>query len=364
MMAIYMAALSRAMLVWAKRDGNSSQSLPNLKVSIILPFRNEAENLPNLLSSLAAQNYPDLEVIFVNDHSEDASVQVLEKALQSFPFPYQLPGLTKTTGKKAAIEKAVSVANGEIILTTDADCEMGEDWVKEMIRPFANEKVKMVSGPLQLTGKGLFQRWQKMEFATLITLGAVSVRSGKPTMANGANLAYRKEVFQALHGFEDIMHTPSGDDELLMMKVSKAYPKGVVFRKSKAAIVSTMAIPNWQGLKQQRLRWASKWKVGKRPATQAMALFVFLLNLSWLLLPLFSYLGWVAPEAPIRVYSIRFIIEAIWVMCLAGFFHQAISVRALIIHQFLYPFYVVYFGLMANFGNFQWKGRNYPVQVQ
>ena len=104
--------------------------------------------------------------------------------------------------------------------------------------------------------------------------------------------------------------------------------------------------------------------MGKRPATRAIALFVFALNLCWLLLPLFSFLNWVAPEMLIWVYGIRFVAETLWIICLKGFFHQVLSLSTLVIHQFLYPLYVVYVGLMANFGNYRWKGRSYRVWVK
>ena len=361
-MAVYVAALFQALWVWLKRDADLP--LPNVKVTVVVPFRNEEENLCNLSDCLATQTYNLLEVIFVNDHSEDSSVQVLESTLQSFPFSYKLLSLGHKTGKKAAIARGVAESAGEIILTTDADCSPGDAWVDAMIRPFHDARVKLVSGPVSLTGDGVFRRWQKMEFATLIALGAVFIRKGKPTMGNGANLAYRKSAFEEVGGFGGIEETPSGDDELLMMKVSQAYPNAVVFRKSEAAMVSTPAIPCWSALRQQRLRWASKWKSGKRPATRAIALFVFALNLCWLLLPLFGFLHWVAPEMLIWVYGIRFAAEALWIICLKGFFHQVLSLRALVIHQFLYPSYVVYVGLMANFGNYRWKGRSYRIRVK
>jgi len=364
LMSIYVLGLLRAMMVWGKKNRLPVDLEQGLKVSVIVPFRNEAEHLPLLIESLRHQNYPELEVIFINDHSIDDSLIVLERALNEFPFPYQVIQLKAQSGKKAAISHGIAAASGEIILTTDADCEFEPEWVSEMAAPFADELVQMVAGPVALTGKSLFQRWQKMEFATLIALGAVSIRKGTPSMANGANLAYRKSVFEAVNGFEGVDQTPSGDDELLMMKVHQDQPGSIVFNKSRKAIVSTAALKSWSALRHQRLRWASKWKVGKRPGTAALALFIFLLNLMWLLLPVFSWLDWVDPEVAIRTYSIRFVIEAIWVMVVAVFFDQAISIRAFILHQYLYPFYVIYFGLMANFGNYKWKGRSYSVQVQ
>ena len=364
LMLLYVAALLRGMGLWSVKDPDANTEVPELKASIIVPFRNEQAHLEALVKSLAAQQYQKLEVIFVNDHSTDQSAESLKELIPQIPYPTQLLSLEQAEGKKAAIAHGIANASGDIILTTDADCTMDPNWVKEMLRPFNDERIQMVSGPVALTGKGLFQRWQQMEFASLIATGAASIRAGKPTMANGANLAYRKPAFEAVGGFENISQTPSGDDELLMMKLNEAFPKGVAFRKAVEATVHTAAHKSWSAFKHQRLRWASKWQVGKRPATRLIALFIFLINLLWLVLPLFAWLDWVAPETPIRIYNLRFIIEAIWLMCLARFFPNALSVRCLILHQLLYPLYVIYFGLMANFGNYQWKGRSYAVRVQ
>lgn len=360
----YALFLLTGLVTWSRKDRWAEVDSETETVTVIVPFRNEQSQLAALVAHLQNQTYQRFGVIFINDHSTDNSVEVLEKALLNVGFEHQLVHLKEATGKKAAIAAGAMAADGGLILTTDADCEFGQDWITEMVKPFQEPTIQMVAGPVALTGKRLFQRWQKMEFATLQAIGAILIRKGHPSMANGANLAYRKSAFEAVAGFEGIDQTPSGDDELLLMKVQNAFPGSITFRKAAGAMVTTAALERWQDFKNQRLRWASKWQVGRRRSAMSVALFVFVLNLSWFLLPLLAFAGLVSSDDVLGIWRLRFVIEALWVMWLTRFFVSALSIRAFYLHQFLYPVYVIYFGLMANFGNYHWKGRSYKVRWQ
>lgn len=335
-----------------------------LKVSVIVPFRNEEQHLEQLVKALAHQAHPDFEVIFVNDHSTDASEKLLDKALSSVSFDFQLLNLKDTSGKKAALTQGIAVAKGEVILTTDADCLFGEHWVEKMAVPFGDKGVQMVSGPVKLTGKTFFQKWQQMEFSVLIATGAAGIAWQKPSMANGANLAYRKSAFESVGGFKGIDRIASGDDELLMMKMYQQYPGSIRFMKAFDALVSTEALAGWKDFKNQRLRWAGKWSYGKRKSAIMGALAVFVFNLSVLLLPVLALLGSLAWWQVAAFLLSRLLTECVLVAVLSHFFKHKLSVSALLLHQILYPFYAIYFGMAANFGNYQWKGRSYKVQAQ
>lgn len=364
---VYVLMILEVITLWWKsvdvQDGITSNQ-ERTSVSVIVPFRNEGRNLPFLIESLDQQSYKKFEVVFVNDHSGDNSLEILQEKLQRVSFDFQLLSLDQEEGKKAAIAYGINHAKGEVMLTTDADCTFGPNWVGSMAGPFSRKEVQLVTGPVRLLAKTLFQRWQQMEFMTLITVGAATVKAGFPTMANGANLAYRKEAFQKVNGFEGIMQSPSGDDELLMMKVQRAFPGGVVFQKSKGALVETLAIKTWSGFKQQRLRWASKWKVGSRWTIRLIAISLFLYHLTLILIPLAYLSGFITPDDLLGLLGTRLVAELVLLRVITGFYDAIISLRAFLLHQLLYPFYVIYFGLMANFGNYQWKGRSYTVRRQ
>lgn len=333
-------------------------------VSVIVPFRNEARHLERLVSALERQSHSSFEVIFINDHSSDTSLELLATLLSAVSFSYKQESLDETSGKKAAISRGVQLSQGEVILTTDADCVFGKDWVQEMSLPFADGSIQMISGPVKLMGQSLFQKWQQMEFSMLIATGAAGIAWQKPSMANGANLAYRKSVFEEVNGFAGVDAIASGDDELLLMKVQQRHPGSIRFLKHTNALVCTEALEYWSDFRDQRLRWASKWRFGKRKAAMTGAIAVFVFNLSVLILPVLAGLGLLTWGQAGLFFLGRLLLEAFLVLMLNRFFRSKLSVVALLLHQILYPFYAIYFGVAANFGNFHWKGRSYKVQVQ
>lgn len=359
----YWLVLMSIIRAWAGIK-SSLQNSVGLSVSVIIPFRNEARHLEELVRTLGQQAYPHFEVIFVNDYSTDASEQLLAELLDDVGFDYQLLSLGGATGKKAAISQGVRVAKGEIILTTDADCVFTEHWIERMVGAFTDDTIQMVSGPVKLVGGSLFQKWQQMEFSVLIATGAAGISWQKPSMANGANLAYRKSVFQAVSGFDGVDAIASGDDELLMMKVHKVHPGSIRFVKEQDAVVTTEALGGWAEFRNQRLRWAGKWRYGKRNASVIGALSVFVFNLSVISLPILALAGLLNWGQVLTFFLSRLLIELVLVLVLNRFFKNKLSVSALILHQILYPFYAIYFGVAANFGNYQWKGRSYKVQAQ
>lgn len=360
---VYLLVLLSIAIAWAGIKPCDDQD-KSLSVSVVVPFRNEEEHLGVLVASLDRQVYPEFEVVFVNDHSIDNSEALLTGLLSSVSFDYQIVSLGDAAGKKAAIEYGVGLAKGEVILTTDADCVSGQYWIQAMSRPFAYDQVHMVAGPVKLTGKSLFQRWQQMEFSVLIGTGAAGIAWKKPSMANGANLAYRKSVFYEVGGFKGMDTIASGDDELLLMKVCEKHPAGIRFAKSSDALVSTEALDSWSAFRNQRLRWAGKWRYGKRKAAMAGALLVFFFNLSFLLLPVLGLMGILEWWQVMALLVGRFLAELNLVLVLSYFFRQRLSFVALILHQILYPLYAIYFGVAANFGNYRWKGRTYKAPVQ
>jgi cellulose synthase/poly-beta-1,6-N-acetylglucosamine synthase-like glycosyltransferase len=359
----YACALVAVLATWLSIKGSAVKSTAS-SVSVVVPYRNEAQRLEKLISALDAQEYPHFEVLFINDHSTDTSEQVLEGLLRNVKFAYQTLSLSQACGKKAAISRAVVEARGEIILTTDADCWFGKNWVRCMAGYFNDQRAQLVSGPVVLTGKSLFQRWQQMEFSVLIVTGAAGIQWKKPSMANGANLGYRKSAFQAVKGFEGVDGIASGDDELLMMKIHQKYAGGLCFAKNKNATVKTDALASWPAFKNQRLRWAGKWRFGRRPTSVAGALAVFVFNLSFLLLPLAAISGVLSWWQMACLLGGRLLTELILVLAIRHFFRFRLSAVAFLLHQILYPFYAVFFGLAANFGKYQWKGRSYKARAQ
>lgn len=329
----------------------------NLSVSIIIPIRNEAVNIKKLLNDIENQSYEkDLEVIIVDDHSDDGSPEIVQSIILN-SSNFKLIKLTETTGKKAALTAGVKAANSKIILTTDGDCRVSNSWVQTMIRSFTNS-TQFVSGPVKFSEEGdIFNRIQSMEFSSLIGSGASLIGWGKPVMANGANMGFRKKAFLAVIGFEGNQDTASGDDVFLLHKIAKTYPDSVAFVKQAGAVVQTQAQPTIKAFIQQRIRWASKWKAYKDLFTKTTAVLVFLVSLALVVLPILVIFKKISLFVWLNLLIIKLFFDFFFIRQISRFFENKLNLILFILLQVLYPFYVVFTALFSIQKTYYWKGR-------
>ena len=139
-------------------------------VSVLVAARDEAENIAALLSDLSQQTYENFEVIVVDDHSLDDTINIVKS------FPNVILLQASQEGKKAAIAEAVETAKYSIILTTDADCRVGSSWIEKMTSPFVNKQVELVIGPVAFhKEESGFEKAQSLEFMSLIASGAGAI---------------------------------------------------------------------------------------------------------------------------------------------------------------------------------------------
>lgn len=235
--------------IFRKQEENKNG--PGKKISVIIPFRNESDVLPVLLDSLKKNSFQDVEFLFVDDHSEDKSADlILTSGLENA----RVINLVNDFGKKAAIRKAVAESKGEILVFTDADCRMGPNWVDEITAPIRSGKFVMVCGPIGIRETGFFARLQHLD---ILALSASSFSSGnlsRPFMCSAANMAVLKSEWRQANN-----HFESGDDMFLLHQL-KAEGKGITFIWKQSAEVLTQPVPTLGGFISQRIRWAGKSK--------------------------------------------------------------------------------------------------------
>ncbi|HEX2900931.1 MAG TPA: glycosyltransferase [Bacteroidia bacterium] len=360
LMLFYVGYLLRSAWYWGRMDGHQvNGELPT--VSVIVPARNEAANVGDCLRAILAQDYPAdrMELILVNDHSEDATVAIARQVAAGHPI-FKLLDLEMQTGaayKKAAVAKGIAASRGEIIVTTDADCVMGPDWLRTMMAQF-DAGTGLVSGPVLLEGKSIFGQFQALEFMGLIAVGAASIASGSPTMCNGANLAYRRAAYDAVGGFAGIDHIASGDDELLMHKIARLPQFRILFAKDRAAIVRTHAQETWTAFKQQRIRWVSKSRHYERSAITNTLVLSYLAMLGFPVLLMAGFwdarLWWLM----LAHLGMKLLAEAAVLVPAAVFFGKLQLLRWLPFEQAAHIAYVLWVGIAGNRKSYDWKGRN------
>ncbi len=345
-----------------------------VKVSIIIPARNEAANIESCLRSILANNYPHnlLEILVVDDHSTDDTAQIAE-AYSPLVKIITLANHIKepiNSYKKLAIDIAVRKSTGNLIIGTDADCTVPGSWIQTIVSFYQQNNSAFIAMPVILSSSNNFiENFQVVDFMVLqgITVGAV--QNGLHPMCNGANLAYTKEAFLTVNGFEGIEQIASGDDMLLMQKITSAFPDRVHYLKSEAVLVSTPAMPTLKSFLQQRIRWASKAGFYKSNRLNAVLLIVYLLNLFLLLAP-FSCLFYnpvlIKNPSGFSINLIQFwlclfvgkvIIDSWFFSAVSTFFNKKNLLPFFIIAQPFHILYTVVAGWLGKFGNYQWKGR-------
>lgn len=333
-------------------------TLPQVRISVIIPARNEENTIGNLLQALEKQTYPKshFEVIVVDDHSTDATAAVAWQF--SFVKLISLHEAGINSFKKKAIKKGIQAANGELIVTTDADCIPPANWLST-IAAFKEEKnAVFIAAPVVfIHDKSMLQIFQALDFLVLQGITAGSVHKRIHSMCNGANLAYEKGAFETVNGFSGIDSIASGDDMLLMHKIATRYPQQVHYLKSKDAIVSTEPMKTWKEFFNQRIRWASKAKNYDDKRITAVLLLVYLFNLSFLVLwvaGFWCYDYWLYFTF---LWIAKTIIEWPFVSSVAAFFNKKSLMKYFFFFQPLHILYTIFSGLLGQFSRYEWKGR-------
>jgi len=341
---------------WLKMTNNRIQygSLKNTKLSVIIPVRNEEDNIQNLLEDINKQVYPfkNFEVIIANDGSTDKTETIVLAFQEVAHFDLKLLNILNESGlspKKNAIQKSIEISSGELIISTDGDCSVTANWLASIEEIYKQRNAKLISSPVTfLNEKSFWNTFQIIEFASLIGSGACAMHLKKPNMCNGANIAYTREAFEEVKGFAGNEHLASGDDEFLMHKIADIYPENVVFNMDINAIVHTRSQPDFTHFYQQRKRWASKWKHYKDWKVGALAIFIFAVNLGMIYSILVqNYFNLVLKCLP----------EFIFLFLIINYLGHKNKIKFIPIVQVIYPFYVVFFGLISQGTGYNWKGR-------
>ena len=366
---VYCLIIFRWLLIWQIESGNQrhpSHFRSEKSAAVIVAVRNEEKSIGRLLKNLELQEHSRLEVVISDDFSDDKTEEIVQNFIREcgsknikFKWIKGSPG--HAVGKKAAIERAISVITSDIIITTDADCQMNDKWVSSILFHFENRDVKMVSGSVvfypTLT---FFQKLQALEFSSLSFSSAVSIISSRPIMCNGANLAYLRSTFLELGGYKYGVDDVSGDDTYLMLSFSSAFPGSVKYNRDKNGIVVTKPLDRFVDLVNQRIRWASKIKNYKESYIKLTGLFLFMINSLLLLLFILSFTGWLSWEFAFIAWLIKASADFIVLYIFLKYTGQRELLFLFLPLELIYPVYTFLGGMFSLFNSgYQWKGRKF-----
>ncbi len=335
------------------------------KVSILIPFRNEENNIITCLESIIKQDFPSqlFEIILIDDHSTDLSLKKV-KEFKAFHSEYNIAIIElkdiflQDGSKKMALSTGVNYSSGELIVTTDADCIMTAFWLKNLVAYYEKYNPSAIVAPVSFfNGKSIFDDLQHLEFLSLQSIGAASIGINHPILSNGANFAYKREIFYAVNGFENNKNIASGDDVFLLHQIHKMFPGTVHYIKSFDAMVYTTPQKSLSAFINQRRRWASKSRSYKDNFALYVAMSVFLFNVSLLMALLLSVFNPIILLYFCVFYAAKILVEFPLLFKITKFVKRKKLLWYIPLLELFYPIYIVFTAVYAYFGSYQWKGR-------
>jgi cellulose synthase/poly-beta-1,6-N-acetylglucosamine synthase-like glycosyltransferase len=335
------------------------------KISVIIPARNEENNIAACLDSLTEQDYPKdlLEIIVADDHSTDKTAGIVSRyagaGIILLELEKEMTDSTQTSGsKKAAITAAIKKSTGTLIITTDADCLFPKKWLSTLASFYETYDPVFIAAPVKFsTEKKALHIFQSLDFLSLQGITAASVFDGFHTMCNGANLAYEKKAFETVGGFEGIDQIASGDDMLLMHKIYMLNPQKVMYCLSPDTIVETKPAENLKAFFNQRIRWASKALVYHDKRIFYVLMLVYLLNSLLLAFFIYSLLTTHLTWTLVMLILVKTIVELAFLIPVARFYKKTSLLYYFLPAQPFHILYTVIAGFLGQAGSYEWKGR-------
>ncbi|MBK8552043.1 MAG: glycosyltransferase [Ignavibacteria bacterium] len=237
---------------------NQIQELP--KVSVIVAGRNESANIRRCIQSLSRTNYPagKLEIILVNDHSTDNTFEIMKEATAGLDYFKVINSAESTSnnlkGKANAIDTAISQCTGEIIISTDADCEVPANWVRETVRYYSGNTAMICGFTKIKTDSTLFSKVQSLDWLYLLTLASSSAGLKMILSCVGNNLAFSKKAYNDAGGYSSIGFSVT-EDLALMRKINSYSSLEIKYPIDRECIVETLPCSNLSELFSQKRRW-------------------------------------------------------------------------------------------------------------
>lgn len=359
---VYAVILYQAQKTVVKAEQNETlPETPLLKISVLVPARNEGQHIKACLVAILGQNDGHIieEVLVLDDHSSDNTREIVENI--NHPLIRYVALSESQTGKKAAITLGVKLAKASVVSMTDADCIPNKNWLQSISRQFTHQKsLIFTTGLVSIQDhQNVLSRFQSLDFMANMALTAWGIQHQYFYLANGANMSFRKASFEEVGGYNDNEHIASGDDVFLIKKMAEQKNKTVMFLQDQDVSVVTIPQNTWSSLWEQRKRWATKSKVYTSSALWYFQALTFLLS--------FGIFGFMMYGAffhietliiPLTFLGIKGITDYLFLSLLSKVWNQKPALQYFFLSFLTYQIYIILMGFTALFPtNYSWKGR-------
>ncbi len=362
--AAYLAIVLRLRRGLKSLPGSGSPS--NLTYSVVIAARNEERTIEACLDTVLAQSIAAgrFEVIVVDDRSTDKTAGIVSRIAREHDR-VALVSITETpegvSPKKHAVTEGIRRARNEIVVFTDADCRVPPTWLETIDRNVdqSTELLQGITTYRSVRGMNpLFFSLQALDFLSHGVVSAAAIGAGVPLNSNANNLAVRRGTFDEVGGYGAFGRVVSGDDDLLLQKISARGPRRVRFMADRRGAVETFPTATMRGVFEQRKRWGSKTVYYGRAQVVLLSviLLFYCLFTASLLLPLFSL---VHPVVPAALFCIKLGGEYLLIGPGCRMFGREELRKVTVLLSLLQAPMVIAAVLGGVFGRFRWKEQSF-----
>lgn len=356
-------------------NGNRKCTIPELMsdtmkneldIDIVVCFRNEENNLPALLESIAELNYSsnNFRVILYNDSSDDNSLRLIDKFIQQYPdiriICNELDVEKHQSPKKHAIIDAATKSTAKLIAVTDADCILPTDWLTNIAISYQKTNARLICGPILVKHEGsAITKIQEIENSVLMTVTGGAIGHKKALLCNGANMAFERTTFLELLPYKANINIRSGDDMFLLMAVQKYHHESIVFINHRGSIVSTSPKKSLTQYINQRLRWVSKSK--HYPVSTTTLVGALVLNTNIMLIASVVFLAnkfhFSILFCALSVLLIKSIADYMSVVTFSRISKRSVNFSRILLFEYLEALLTIIIAVKSIKGSYEWKGR-------
>lgn len=343
------------------REGRSTVNPPP-RVSVLIAARNESVGIRATLDSVLDQDYAGIWDVWVaDDRSTDDTPQILEEYRARYPERLHILTIKDlpegVSPKKHAISKMIEACEGDILCLTDADCIVQREWLTGILREF-EPGIELVAGHSYIPtvpGKSPFIIcMQAVETLIYRVAGTAGLAMHLPLTSTGNNLAYRKDFFKSVNGFENVIKIQSGDDDLLMQKLATDRPFAMRYCITPSTFVTTNGKETLKELWEQRKRWASK-TIYYSPKIVFVLSMVFLFLTMLCVTAAFSPFSTEVLIATLVAFALKSLGDLILILRGLKIFRQEHLLKWCIPVEIVHAPFTVLAVLFGLFGRFKWK---------
>ncbi len=329
------------------------------KISVVVAARNEEKNIDACLRSLTMLDYPPdkLEIIIADDRSQDRTPEIIQRYASQYPFvKYLLVHESHIKGKGNAIHQAATLATGEFILMTDADCTVKPTWAKDTLKYFTDE-IGLVCGITLPRTSRAFEHIQALNWCYLLSTGSAVAAIGLPIGGIGNNFSFRRSTYFEVGGYEKVRFSVT-EDFALFQAIKKTKWK-IVCPVEYGTQNTTVPEPTFRDLYKQQKRWVLGGLGGDRSSLATLILGFVAHLLSLLSFFLFTW------RQAILMLLVKVSMDCLFLLTPLRRLHSASLLKAMPLFAFYHYFTMVFMPILLLFDRtVVWKGRVYSPRAQ